>query len=211
VSGPDLGLVVEANRLSGDLEGRSERDVDLRQGSLHLVGIDHEGPGAGSVETFPEFEDRLVAADTHVVDDGPDGGERPGLVEEGAWEHVDEVPLVATQVCSSEHPATLAVAPPPLGGVCATRPSDQVADGLVLDQTLYVAPEYSPPSGKGAPSDAELSSVVGQLDALLDRIGELLDGGPDGERTDDTAGLLEVERHLRGARRELGRTRRRLG
>ncbi|MBC8364073.1 MAG: hypothetical protein H8E59_03615 [Actinobacteria bacterium] len=73
-----------------------------------------------------------------------------------------------------------------------------------------MAPGYTPPPGGGAPSDAELSSVVGQLDALLDRIGELLDNGPDGERTDDTAGLLEVERHLQGARRELGRTRRRL-
>ena len=73
-----------------------------------------------------------------------------------------------------------------------------------------MSPEQDVPSEKRIPSDAEFSSVVGQLDALLERIGELLSHGGDGDRTDDTAGLLEVERHLRGARRELGRTRRRL-
>ena len=70
--------------------------------------------------------------------------------------------------------------------------------------------EQVAPSEKRIPSDAELSSVVSQLDALLERVGELLVDGGDGDRTNDTAGLLEVERHLRGARRELGRTRRHL-
>ena len=86
----------------------------------------------------------------------------------------------------------------------------RVAAFAQLEQTRVVSPEQDVPSEKRIPSDAELSSVVGQLDALLERIGELLSHGGDGDRTDDTAGLLEVERHLRGARRELGRTRRRL-
>ena len=54
------------------------------------------------------------------------------------------------------------------------------------------------------------SSEHALLGKLLERVGELLADGGNGDRTNDTAGLLEVERHLRGARRELSRTRRRL-
>jgi hypothetical protein len=79
-----------------------------------------------------------------------------------------------------------------------------------LEQTRAVSTEQVAPSEKRIPSDAELSSVLSQLDALLERVGELLADGGNGDRTNDTAGLLEVERHLRGARRELSRTRRRL-
>ena len=45
---------------------------------------------------------------------------------------------------------------------------------------------------------------------LLERIGELVAACGVDDRSGDVAGLLEVDRHLRGARRELGRTRRRL-
>lgn len=87
------------------------------------------------------------------------------------------------------------------GRVARTPVVDQTR---VVDKTPAVDPEHS------VPSDAELSSVAGQLDTLLERIGELVAACGVDDRSGDVAGLLEVDRHLRGARRELGRTRRRL-
>jgi hypothetical protein len=52
--------------------------------------------------------------------------------------------------------------------------------------------------------------VTGQIDALLTWVEELVGTLDSADRTGDVAGLLEVERHLRGARRELDRVRRRL-
>ncbi|MBQ90952.1 MAG: hypothetical protein CL441_05955 [Acidimicrobiaceae bacterium] len=60
-----------------------------------------------------------------------------------------------------------------------------------------------------SPSDADLSSVTGQIDALLTWVEQLVGTLDSADRTGDEAGLLEVERHLRGARRELERVRRR--
>jgi len=58
--------------------------------------------------------------------------------------------------------------------------------------------------------DAELSSLASQLEALTRRIEELAasSSSPDDEEASDRSGLHEVERHLRGALRELARARR---
>ncbi|MDP6976754.1 MAG: hypothetical protein QF575_09340 [Acidimicrobiales bacterium] len=67
-----------------------------------------------------------------------------------------------------------------------------------------------PAAPASTPSDADLSSVTGQIDALLTWVEQLVGTLDSADRTGDVAGLLEVERHLRGARRELERVRRRL-
>ena len=54
---------------------------------------------------------------------------------------------------------------------------------------------------------AELSSVAAQLADLVHRV-ENLAGEGDADRTEDRYALLEVERHLRGALREMERFRR---
>jgi hypothetical protein len=57
-------------------------------------------------------------------------------------------------------------------------------------------------------NQAELSSITAQLTDLAQRVEELASTPDGGERSDDRSGLLEVERHLRAALRELNRTRR---
>ena len=54
---------------------------------------------------------------------------------------------------------------------------------------------------------AELSSVAAQLADLVHRV-ENLAGKGDADRTKYRSALLEVERHLRGALREIERSRR---
>ena len=54
---------------------------------------------------------------------------------------------------------------------------------------------------------AELSSVATQLADLVRRIEDLA-GEEAADRTTDRSALLEVERHLRGALREMERSRR---
>ena len=54
---------------------------------------------------------------------------------------------------------------------------------------------------------AELSSVTAQLADLVRRVEDLAGEG-DTDRTEDRSALLEVERHLRGALREMDRSRR---
>ncbi|GIT77522.1 MAG: hypothetical protein Ct9H300mP31_20530 [Acidimicrobiaceae bacterium] len=51
---------------------------------------------------------------------------------------------------------------------------------------------------------AELSSVAAQLADLVHRVENLAEEG-DADRTEDRSALLEVERHLRGALREMGK------
>ncbi len=53
--------------------------------------------------------------------------------------------------------------------------------------------------------EAELSSLASQLDELIGRVGTILGGMEQGDRADGQSALLEVERHLVGARRELER------
>ncbi|MBT3248604.1 MAG: hypothetical protein HN567_00380 [Actinobacteria bacterium] len=54
------------------------------------------------------------------------------------------------------------------------------------------------------PSPGELSSLETQITALALRISALMEN-PDGDRTDENSTLLEVERHLQAAQRELSR------
>ncbi|MEC9057777.1 MAG: hypothetical protein VX477_05020 [Actinomycetota bacterium] len=62
----------------------------------------------------------------------------------------------------------------------------------------------------GAAVNAELSSLASQLEDLIRRIDDLATGAVviDRDEAADRTGLHEVERHLRSALRELGRTRR---
>jgi len=70
-----------------------------------------------------------------------------------------------------------------------------VAPAAVLGQTPDVEPD----------PEAELSSFVSQLDELIGRVGTILGNMEQGDRADGQSALLEVERHLVGARRELER------
>ncbi|MBL6924083.1 MAG: hypothetical protein ISR43_05085 [Acidimicrobiia bacterium] len=56
-----------------------------------------------------------------------------------------------------------------------------------------------------ADPDAELSSVASQLEDLIGRVGDLLGQMDHDDRIDGSSALLEVERHLIGALRELQR------
>ncbi len=70
-----------------------------------------------------------------------------------------------------------------------------MAPAAVLDQTPDVEPD----------PEAELSSLASQLDELIGRVGTILGNTEQGDRADGQSALLEVERHLVGARRELER------
>jgi 3-deoxy-D-arabino-heptulosonate 7-phosphate (DAHP) synthase class II len=59
-----------------------------------------------------------------------------------------------------------------------------------------------------APSPGELSSLARQLADLADRVAVLVQAG-DAESDAAVGSLVEVERHLQGARRELDRLARR--
>tara|TARA_B100001769_G_C21615141_1_gene345250 strand:+ start:346 stop:537 length:192 start_codon:yes stop_codon:yes gene_type:complete len=50
----------------------------------------------------------------------------------------------------------------------------------------------------------ELSSISTQIDDLISRVEKILEKSSL-DRTDENAGLLEVERHLRSIRREVNR------
>ncbi|MDG2427224.1 MAG: hypothetical protein P8M16_02250 [Acidimicrobiales bacterium] len=58
--------------------------------------------------------------------------------------------------------------------------------------------------------DAELSSLISQLESLTQRIEDLArpDTGSNSDGTEVASGLHEVERHLRSALREISRVRR---
>ena len=73
---------------------------------------------------------------------------------------------------------------------------------MPLDQTRQ--PMQTPAMDTG--QSAELSSVATQLDDLVRRVVALSEEDP--SRAVDRPALLEVERHLRGAIRELERFRR---
>jgi len=70
-----------------------------------------------------------------------------------------------------------------------------VAPAAVLGQTPDVEPD----------PEAELSSLASQLDELIGRVGTILGNMEQGDRADGQLALLEVERHLVGALRELER------
>jgi len=53
--------------------------------------------------------------------------------------------------------------------------------------------------------NAELSSLASQIDALITRMAEMIDATKADQSDKESRGLLEPERHLQGARRELTR------
>ena len=53
--------------------------------------------------------------------------------------------------------------------------------------------------------NAELSSLASQIDALIARMGEMIDAAKADQSGTGSHGLVEAERHLQGARRELTR------
>ena len=53
--------------------------------------------------------------------------------------------------------------------------------------------------------NAELSSLASQIDVLIARMAEMIDAASADQSGKESHGLLEAERHLQGARRELTR------
>jgi len=70
-----------------------------------------------------------------------------------------------------------------------------LAVDVTIDQTEGVEPG----------PDTELSSIASQIDDLAGRVGALLENLSDCNRVDGQSPLLEVERHLLSAHRELER------
>lgn len=70
-----------------------------------------------------------------------------------------------------------------------------MAAAAPLRQTSDVVPD----------PEAELSSLASQLDELIVRVASILGDMEGGDRSDGQSALLEVERHLVGARWELER------
>ena len=53
--------------------------------------------------------------------------------------------------------------------------------------------------------NAELLSLASQIDALITRMAEMIDAASTDQSDKASHGLVEAERHLQGARRELTR------
>ena len=53
--------------------------------------------------------------------------------------------------------------------------------------------------------NAELSSLASQIDALITRMAEMINAASADQSGKESHGLVEAERHLQGARRELTR------
>ena len=53
--------------------------------------------------------------------------------------------------------------------------------------------------------NAELSSLASQIDALIARMAEMIDAASAEQSNNESRGLVEAERYLQGARRELTR------
>ena len=53
--------------------------------------------------------------------------------------------------------------------------------------------------------NAELSSLASQIDALITRMAKMIDAASADQSGKESHGLVEAERHLQGARRELAR------
>ena len=53
--------------------------------------------------------------------------------------------------------------------------------------------------------NAELSSLASQIDALITRMAEMISPASADQSGKESHGLVEAERHLQGARRELTR------
>ena len=51
--------------------------------------------------------------------------------------------------------------------------------------------------------NAELSSLASQIDALITRMAEMINAASADQSGKESPGLVEAERHLQGARREL--------
>ena len=73
--------------------------------------------------------------------------------------------------------------------------STRVAAGGICRQTQVMT--FDP--------NAELSSLASQIDALIARMAEMIDAASADQSGKESHGLLEAERHLQGARRELTR------
>ncbi len=92
------------------------------------------------------------------------------------------------QVDPGKHPVTLPAAVG-AGGKDSTR----VAAGRIYRQTQVMTTD----------PNAELSSLASQIDALIARLAEMIDAASVDQSGKESHGLVEAERHLQGARREL--------
>ena len=77
----------------------------------------------------------------------------------------------------------------------AERIRHRVAAGRVSRQTQVMTTN----------PNAELSSLASQIDALITRMAEMINAASADQSGKESHGLVEAERHLQGARRELTR------
>ena len=77
----------------------------------------------------------------------------------------------------------------------AERIRHRVAAGRISRQTQVMTTD----------PNAELSSLASQIDALITRMAEMINAASADQSGKESHGLVEAERHLQGARRELTR------
>ena len=77
----------------------------------------------------------------------------------------------------------------------AERIRHRVAAGRISRQTQVMTTN----------PNAELSSLASQIDALITRMAEMINAASADQSGKESHGLVEAERHLQGARRELTR------
>jgi hypothetical protein len=196
--------VVTPDGLGGHLQRRADDGVNAIQRGGHFGRIDLDGRRFGAVEPGCQLAYGLVTAAPNIVENGPYGGQ--GLAfgirtsQVGPWQGGPQVRSrtgqIPSKIESSEHALTLPAAARGLGW--GFRPES--ARLACMDES----------GSNDARVDAELSSLASQLEALTRRIEDLAafsDTSAD-EEARDRSGLHEVERHLRGALRELARSRR---
>jgi hypothetical protein len=186
--------VVVADRLGRRRKCLPQGGICPLEGIGELSGVHGEALKDHTVVALGQLVEGFVATCPHIGDDRPYRTQGLPLVWCRSWKDVGEGSREAAEVQACQHPATLPVA------TCA--------DGAVFHRW-----HDSPQIGQTAPvhtaTAAELSSLASQVDALLERIAALVEGLDADDRSEGSAALLEVERHLMGARREFDRATRR--
>jgi len=204
VLGTDLTHVMTPDSFCGHLQRRANNRVDAVQGGGYLDRVDLDGRRFSVIKPGCQLAYGLVTAGLNIVQNGPYGvqdgifGTRTSQIRtrQGGPQDRWRTGQIPSEIESSKHAVTLPATARGLGW------------GFKPESARLACMDGS--ESNEARVDAELSSLASQLEALTRRIEELAAFSVTSadEEARGRSGLHEVERHLRGALRELARARR---